>query len=58
MFVSDLRSGFFDVVRRLGRALVLVHGDVDALCAAKILLHLFQCDQVRPERLWLKSVIA
>ena len=46
MFVTDLRSEFFDRVRAFGRALVMVHVDVDAMAATKILLHLFQCDQV------------
>jgi len=61
MYVEDLRAGFFDVLRgvtsarigdfgpkkpTVGRVLILVHDDVDALCAARILAELLRCDQV------------
>jgi len=61
MYVDDLCTGFFDVLRGrvggrigsfgpykpvLGRVLLLVHNDVDALCAARILGELLRCDQV------------
>ncbi len=60
MYVSDLREEFFDVLRGAKkkkngmagsgegpqRVLILVHLDVDSLCAAKILLALLRCDQV------------
>ncbi len=46
MFVSDLREDFFKPLRSHRRVLILVHLDVDAVCAAKILISLLQCDQV------------
>ncbi len=60
MYVDSLREDFFDVLRGTSktknksggadcgpqRTLLLVHLDVDALCAAKILVSLFRCDQV------------
>ncbi len=55
--MDDLRADFFDVLRgakkdRNGhvegpqRTLLLVHMDVDAICATKILVSLLKCDQV------------
>lgn len=43
MFVEDLQEEFYKVVSGK-RLLVLVNCDVDAICACKILLSLFRCD--------------
>lgn len=42
MYVTDLRREFFEELKGPRRVLLLVHLDVDALCAAKILLELFR----------------
>ncbi|XP_060806646.1 cell division control protein 45 homolog isoform X2 [Amyelois transitella] len=45
MFIEDLKTDFYDVL--LGnRVLLLVHYDVDAICACKILQELFKCDNI------------
>ncbi|XP_068623674.1 cell division control protein 45 homolog [Battus philenor] len=45
MFVEDLRNDFYNIL--LGnRVLLLVHYDVDAICACKILQDLFKCDNI------------
>ncbi|XP_028171386.1 cell division control protein 45 homolog [Ostrinia furnacalis] len=45
MFIEDLRNDFYNVL--LGnRVLLLVHYDVDAICACKILQGLFKCDNI------------
>ncbi|CAG9558897.1 unnamed protein product [Danaus chrysippus] len=45
MFIEDIRNDFYNVV--LGnRVLLLVHYDVDAICACKILQDLFKCDNI------------
>ncbi|XP_052739177.1 cell division control protein 45 homolog isoform X3 [Bicyclus anynana] len=45
MFIEDIRNDFYNVL--LGnRVLLLVHYDVDAICACKILQELFRCDNV------------
>uniref|UniRef100_A0A2L2YGM4 Cell division control protein 45-like protein n=1 Tax=Parasteatoda tepidariorum TaxID=114398 RepID=A0A2L2YGM4_PARTP len=47
MFVSNIRTEFYDVLSTISnRILLLVGYDVDALCACKILQYLFQCDNV------------
>ncbi|XP_071517437.1 cell division control protein 45 homolog isoform X2 [Panulirus ornatus] len=45
MFVSDLRKDFYDVIRGK-RILVLVHFDIDGICASKILQSLFRTDHI------------
>ncbi|XP_066947655.1 cell division control protein 45 homolog isoform X2 [Macrobrachium rosenbergii] len=45
MFVSDLRKEFYDVIKGK-RVLVLVHFDVDGICASKILQSLFRTDHI------------
>ncbi|XP_068210074.1 cell division control protein 45 homolog [Palaemon carinicauda] len=45
MFVSDLRKEFYDVIKGK-RILVLVHFDVDGICASKILQSLFRTDHI------------
>ena len=45
MYVTDLKQEFFDVIIT-ERVLVLVHKEVDSVCATKILQYLFQCDNV------------
>ncbi|XP_045454158.1 cell division control protein 45 homolog [Melitaea cinxia] len=45
MFIEDIRNDFYNVL--LGnRVLLLVHYDVDAVCACKILQDLFKCDNI------------
>ncbi|XP_013143374.1 PREDICTED: cell division control protein 45 homolog isoform X2 [Papilio polytes] len=45
MFIEDIRNDFYNVL--LGnRVLLLVHYDVDAICACKILQGLFKCDNI------------
>ncbi|XP_041972251.1 cell division control protein 45 homolog [Aricia agestis] len=45
MFIEDIKNDFYNVL--LGnRVLLLVHYDVDAVCACKILQDLFQCDNI------------
>ncbi|XP_071949522.1 cell division control protein 45 homolog [Antedon mediterranea] len=45
MLISDLRKEFYDVILHK-HVLLMVAFDVDALCACKILISLFQCDSV------------
>ncbi|XP_045503778.1 cell division control protein 45 homolog [Colias croceus] len=45
MFVEDIKNDFYNVL--LGnRVLLIVHYDVDAVCACKILQDLFKCDNI------------
>ncbi|KPI98939.1 PREDICTED: cell division control protein 45 homolog [Papilio xuthus] len=45
MFIEDIRNDFYNIL--LGnRVLLLVHYDVDAICACKILQGLFKCDNI------------
>ncbi|XP_034827921.1 cell division control protein 45 homolog isoform X3 [Maniola hyperantus] len=45
MFIEDIKNDFYNVL--LGnRVLLLVHYDVDAVCACKILQDLFKCDNI------------
>ncbi|XP_047514137.1 cell division control protein 45 homolog [Pieris napi] len=45
MFVEDIKNDFYNLL--LGnRVLLLVHYDVDAVCACKILQDLFKCDNI------------
>lgn len=46
VFVKDYVKEFYDAVRHKSVA-VLVHMDVDALCACRMLQYLFRCDHVR-----------
>lgn len=46
MFLTDIRKEFYEVVVQQ-RVALLVAGDIDALCACKILQALFHCDQVQ-----------
>ncbi|RWS04964.1 Cell division control protein 45-like protein [Dinothrombium tinctorium] len=46
MFVDDFRKEFYDnLVGK--RVLLMVHHDVDALCAIRILLHLLEADNIQ-----------
>ncbi|MFH4980373.1 hypothetical protein AB6A40_007082 [Gnathostoma spinigerum] len=46
MFIRDsFRQDFYDVVRK-SHVLIVVNNDVDGLCAARILMYLFSCDEV------------
>uniref|UniRef100_F1KWB4 Cell division control protein 45 n=1 Tax=Ascaris suum TaxID=6253 RepID=F1KWB4_ASCSU len=46
MFIRDnFRQQFYDIVKK-DHVLVLTNSDVDALCATRILMHLFACDDV------------
>ncbi|KAK3866365.1 hypothetical protein Pcinc_028098 [Petrolisthes cinctipes] len=45
MLVSDLRKEFYDVIKGK-RILVLVHSDIDGICASKILQSLFRADHI------------
>uniref|UniRef100_A0A915BIJ7 Cell division control protein 45 n=1 Tax=Parascaris univalens TaxID=6257 RepID=A0A915BIJ7_PARUN len=46
MLIRDsFRQHFYDVIKK-DHVLVLTNGDVDALCATRILTHLFACDDV------------
>ncbi|KHN82402.1 Cell division control protein 45 -like protein [Toxocara canis] len=46
MLIRDnFRQQFYEVIRK-NHVLVLVNSDVDALCAVRILMHLFACDDV------------
>lgn len=46
MFVKDLRREFYELIIR-DKVLVLVNYDVDAICALRILQHLFEADNVQ-----------
>uniref|UniRef100_A0A914XQN1 CDC45-like protein n=1 Tax=Plectus sambesii TaxID=2011161 RepID=A0A914XQN1_9BILA len=47
MFIQEFRSQFYEIIKQKKHALVLVNLDVDAVCACKILLYLFECDHVK-----------
>ncbi|XP_004072226.1 cell division control protein 45 homolog [Oryzias latipes] len=46
MFITDIKKDFYEVVANQ-RVALLVAGDIDALCACKILQALFHCDHIQ-----------
>lgn len=45
MFIQDLKNDFYNILRGK-RLLVIVHYDIDAICASKILQSLFRYDHM------------
>ena len=46
MYVTDIRKDFFDELLKERRVLIFANLDVDSIAAVKILITLFQFDQV------------